>query len=210
MNDYICCNNIVQNGQKWVRYRAKQANHSTIIMLFIMEKQLKREEIYSGKVIHVVKDEVVLDDGTKTLREVVIHNGGVCIALKDNGYYYLVKQYRYSHEKEMLEFPAGKIEKGEEPDNAIVREVEEETGFTAKNIKKLGYVIPTCGYSSEKIYLYYGEVDSYVGQHFDVDERLGLEKYTFKQLKEMVKNHIIDDGKTIALMYQIELEGLDA
>lgn len=175
-----------------------------------MEKQVKRQEIYEGKVIHVVKDDVSLDDGTIALREVVIHNGGVCIALKDNDFYYLVRQYRYAHQKEMLEFPAGKIEKGEEPDEAIIREVQEETGYTAKNIKKFGYVIPTCGYSSEKIYLYYGEVDKYVGQNFDTDERINLEKYTFKQLKEMVKSHVIDDGKTIALMYQLELEGLDA
>ena len=175
-----------------------------------MEKQLKRQEIYTGKVIHVVKDEVVLDDGTSTIREVVLHNGGVCIGLKDNGYYYMVRQYRYALGKEMLEFPAGKIEKGELPDDAIVREVQEETGYSAKNIKKLGSIIPTCGYCSERIHLYFGEVDEYVGQHFDVDERLNLEKYTFTQIKEMIKSGEIDDSKTIALMYQIELEGLDA
>lgn len=175
-----------------------------------MEKQLKRQEIYDGKVIHVVKDDVALDDGTTTIREVVLHNGGVCIALKDGEYYYMVRQYRYALGKEMLEFPAGKIEKGELPDDAIVREVQEETGFKAKNIKKFGPIIPTCGYCSEKIYLYYGEKDNYVGQHFDNDERLNLEKYTFKQIKEMIKNGDIDDSKTIALMYRIELEGLDA
>ena len=175
-----------------------------------MEKQVKREEIYTGKVIHVVKDEVVLDDDTKAIREVVIHNGGVCIGLKDNGYYYMVRQYRYSEGKEMLEFPAGKIEKGEIPDDAIVREVQEETGYTAKNIKKLGSMIPTCGYYSEMIHLYYGEADQNVGQHFDVDERLNLEKYTFAQIKDMIKSGEIDDSKTIALMYQIELQGLDA
>lgn len=175
-----------------------------------MEKQIKREEIYSGKVIHVVKDEVVLDDGTTTIREVVLHNGGVCIALRNEGYYYMVRQYRYSLGKEMLEFPAGKIERNELPDDAIVREVQEETGYTAKNIKKLGSIIPTCGYCSEKIHLYFGEADKHVGQHFDVDERLNLEKYTFKQIKQMIKDGIIDDSKTVSLMYQIELEGLDA
>lgn len=175
-----------------------------------MEKQLKRQDIYDGKVIHVIKDEVVLDDDTNTIREVVLHNGGVCIGLRDNGYYYMVRQYRYAQGKEMLEFPAGKIEKGEIPDEAIVREVQEETGYTSKNIKKLGTMVPTCGYSSEIIHLYFGDVDSYVGQHFDVDERIKLEKYTFKEIKEMIKKGEIDDGKTIALMYQIELEGIDA
>lgn len=174
-----------------------------------MEKLDKREEIYNGKVIHVLKDEVVLNDGTKGLREIVKHNGGVCIALKENDYFYMVKQYRYAHQKEMLEFPAGKIEKGELSDEAIIREVQEETGFSAKNIKKMGSIIPTCGYSSEVIYLYYGEVDSYVGQHFDEDERINLYKYTFKEIKQMIKENKIDDAKTISLMYKIELEGLN-
>jgi len=175
-----------------------------------MEKKIKTEEIYSGKVIHVVKDEVELDDGSKTYREVVMHNGGVCIALKDGDYYYMVRQYRYPMGKEMLEFPAGKIEKDEDPDLAIIREAEEETGYTVKNIKKYGYIVPTCGYSNEKIYLYYGEADKKVGQHLDIDERINVEKYTLKQIEEMICNNEIDDSKTIALVLYIKLKGLDA
>ena len=80
-----------------------------------MEKQISRKEIYDGKVIHVVCDDIVTDDNIEAKREVVLHNGGACIALKDesDGKYFLVKQYRYCHEKEMLEFCAGKIEKDE-------------------------------------------------------------------------------------------------
>ena len=174
-----------------------------------MEKQISREEIYNGKVIHVVKDEVELDDGTRSLREVVLHNGGVCIALNKNGYYYMVKQYRYSLGKDMLEFPAGKIEKDEEPDKAILREVVEETGYEAVNVKKLGVIVPTCGYCSEKIHLYYGEAGEKVGQHFDADERIDLYKYTYKEIAEMVRNNEIDDSKTIALMYYLKLNGID-
>lgn len=174
-----------------------------------MEKLIDSLNIYDGKVIHVTKDRVQLDDGAIAFREVVKHNGGVCIAIKDDNYYYMVKQYRYVHQKEMLEFPAGKIEIGEKPDEAILREAIEETGYSVKDVKKLGYIIPTCGYSSEKIYLYYGVVDKYLGQNLDVDERINLEKYTFSQIKEMIKNDIIDDSKTIALMYKIQLEGLD-
>lgn len=174
-----------------------------------MEQKLNREEIFQGKVIHVVKDEVVLDDGSKAVREVVYHNGGVCIALKDGDKYCMVRQYRYACGKDMLEFPAGKIEIGEKPDKAIEREAIEETGYQATNIKKMGQVIPTCGYDSEIIHLYYGEVGKNVGQHFDEDERLNLEKYTFNEIKEMIRNNQIDDSKTIALMYRIELEGLD-
>ena len=175
-----------------------------------MEKQIKRQEIYKGHVIDVVKDEVQLENGNRSYREVVLHNGGACIALKDGDYYYMVKQYRYTFDKEMYEFPAGKIEKGEDHLNTVLREVVEETGYSAKNVKYFGYIIPTCGYCSEKIYLYYGEVDEYLGQHLDKDENLQLQKYTFKQIKEMIKEGLIEDSKTIALMYHLELAGIDA
>lgn len=175
-----------------------------------MEKQLKREEIYDGKVIHVVKDDVVLDDDTKSIREVVIHRGGACVALKDtDGKFFLVKQYRYCHEKEMLEFCAGKIEKDETPDSTVYREAEEELGYTIKNVRKFGYIIPTCGYSSEKIYLYYAEVDKSVNRHLDEDENIDVYKYSFEEIKQMIKDEVIDDAKTIALMYRIEMEGLN-
>ncbi|MDO4499796.1 MAG: NUDIX hydrolase [Erysipelotrichaceae bacterium] len=177
-----------------------------------MEKQISRKEIYDGKIIHVVCDEVELDDGTKSKREVVYHHGGACIALKDSrdNKYYMVKQYRYSLEKDMLEFCAGKIEKGENPDEAILREAMEEVGYEAINVRKLGTIIPTCGYCSEKIHLYYGETGKEVGQHLDDNERIDLYKYTFKEIKDMIKSGEIDDAKTISLMYYVEMAGLDA
>ena len=175
-----------------------------------MEKQIKRQQIYKGHVIDVVKDEVELDDGTRSYREVVLHNGGACIALKDGDYYYLVRQYRYPFGKMMYEFPAGKIDKGEQHLETVLRESIEETGYSAKNVRYFGYIIPTCGYCAEKIYLYYGEADEYLGQHFDKDEDITLEKFTFKQIKEMIKEGIIEDSKTIALMYHLELAGIDA
>lgn len=174
-----------------------------------MEKKIKRDEIFKGKVIHVVKDEVLLDNGNTSVRELVLHNGGACIALKKDDRYFMVKQYRYTFSKEMLEFPAGKIEVGEDPEETILREVVEETGYSVKNLKSFGYIIPTCGYCSEKIYLYYGEADEYLGQDLDADEDISLNQFTFKEIKEMIRNNQIDDAKTIALMYHIEMAGID-
>ena len=175
-----------------------------------MEKQLSREEIYKGKVIHVVKDKVLIDDGSHALREVVLHNGGASIALKKDGAYYMVRQYRYALGKEMLEFPAGKIEIGEDPDSTILREAQEEAGYTVKNLKKLGSIIPTCGYCTERIHLYYGEADERVGQHFDADERIDLKLYTLSEIKKMIASGEIDDAKTIAIVYNLEAQGIDA
>lgn len=174
-----------------------------------MEKKIKRDEIFKGKVIHVVKDEVLLDNENTSVRELVLHNGGACIALKKDDRYFMVKQYRYTFSKEMLEFPAGKIEVGEDPEETILREVVEETGYSVKNLKSFGYIIPTCGYCSEKIYLYYGEADEYLGQDLDADEDISLNQFTFKEIKEMIRNNQIDDAKTIALMYHIEMAGID-
>ncbi|MDO4198889.1 MAG: NUDIX hydrolase [Erysipelotrichaceae bacterium] len=175
-----------------------------------MEKQVSRKNIFDGKVIKVYLDEVVLDDEKKTKREIVHHNGGACIALRDGDYYFMVRQYRYALGKDMLELPAGKIEIGEDPGYTIAREAYEETGFTAKNIKSLGYIIPTCGYDDEKIYLYYGEVDKEVGQHLDEHERIDVYKYSYEEIKKMIMSGEIDDAKTIVTMYKIELEGLHA
>ena len=176
-----------------------------------MEKQVKRNEIYNGKVIHVVKDDILTHNNKEAIREVVLHNGGACIALKDesDGKFFLVKQYRYCHEKEMLEFCAGKIEKDENPDLTIVREAQEELGYLIKDVVNLGYMIPTCGYSSEKIYLYFGKAYKKVKQHFDEDENIEVLKYSFDEIKQMIKDGTIDDGKTIAIMYKLELLGLN-
>ena len=176
-----------------------------------MEKQINTKEIYNGKVIRVTLDEVELDDKTRSLREVVHHRGGVCIALldEDDDSFYMVRQYRYALGKQMLEFPAGKIEKDEDIYDAINREAEEETGYKAKELEYYGYIIPTCGYDNEKIHLFYGKKGERVGQHLDKDERIELEKHSYKEIEAMIKDNIIDDSKTIALMYKLKINGKD-
>jgi len=170
-----------------------------------MEKQIKREDIYQGKVIHVVKDDVLCPNGNYSKREIVMHRGGACIALydPDDDKFFTVRQYRYAFNEELIEFCAGKLEENEKPLDAIKREVKEELGYEANDIKAYGYIIPTCGYSNEKIYLYSGIKGKYVGQHFDNDEDMSLEKYSLSELKEMVKDNRITDAKTIALIYHL-------
>lgn len=175
-----------------------------------MEKQISTQTIYDGKVVKLIKDEVELDDGTRSYREIVCHHGGACIALKrQDGKYFMVKQYRYSQSEDMLEFCAGKLNEGEDPLEAVIRETEEELGYRTKNLKSLGYMIPTCGYSSEKIYLYYGEAAEYVGGHLDEDERLDVYAYTFDEIKAMIMQGQIIDAKTICIMYRLEMENIN-
>ena len=97
------------------------------------EKTLNSKVVYEGKVVTVLKDDVEVADGHKSFREVILHSGGVVIAaLKDSDTILLVKQYRYPLKHVNLELPAGKLEIGEDPNEACKRELEEETGYRAK------------------------------------------------------------------------------
>ena len=165
-----------------------------------MEKTLKSNLIYDGKIIKVYVDDVSIDDENRSKREVVSHRGGACIALQDeDGQYFMVRQYRYAIRREMLEFCAGKLEEGESPKEAIIRECSEELGYTLKDLKEHSYIIPTCGYCNEKIYLFSAKMDRFVGKHLDRDERINVEKHSLDEILTMIKKGEIHDAKTIAL-----------
>lgn len=169
------------------------------------ENLIKRDIIYNGKIINVYNDVVSIENKNITsYREIVEHNGGVCavIKTKDNKIKF-VRQYRYAFGEFLLELPAGKIEKGEDPDLAIAREVEEEVGVSANKIIKVGRMYPSPGYCTEIIYLYY--VDDYddCEKHFDIDEDLDLFEYTYQEALELIENGKIVDAKTICLLLRL-------
>lgn len=162
------------------------------------EKQLSSECVYNGKIMTVCRDEVELSTGKKSFREVVHHSGGVVIlALKDDCTVLMVKQFRYPLKQELLELPAGKLEKGEDPDLAAARELEEETGYRAQNWKSLGYIFTSAGYSTEKLYLYLASELEYVGEHPDDGEILKTLEFNINDIYEMIKTGEINDAKTL-------------
>ncbi|MDO4701105.1 MAG: NUDIX hydrolase [Erysipelotrichaceae bacterium] len=169
-----------------------------------MEKLIKRNTVFEGKIIDVYQDDVLLDSGRVGSREVVNHHGGATIAIEDfDGTYFMVKQYRYAVGEELLEFPAGKLELNESPLDAIVRESHEEVGVIVKDVKEYGYMIPTCGYCNEKIYMYSAKVDSYTKQALDQDEQLEVCKLTLSEIMDAIKSGLIKDAKTIILAYHL-------
>ena len=96
------------------------------------EKTLKEEYIYKGRIINLRVDDIVLPNGENAKREVVEHNGGVCVApLTEDNCLLFVRQFRYPYKEVVLELPAGKLEKGENAYDAGVRELTEETGAYA-------------------------------------------------------------------------------
>ena len=126
----------------------------------------------------------------------------------DEGNVYLIRQYRIAFEEEVLEMPAGKLEKGEDPFEAAKRELSEETGFTAKHYFNLGEMWPTVGYCGEKIYLYLATGLTAGETHPDDDEFVTTVKMPFEQAYNMCMDGTIKDGKTlIALLKAKELLG---
>lgn len=162
------------------------------------EKTLSSECVYDGKIMTVCRDDVEISTGRKSFREVVHHSGGVVIAaLKDNNNILAVKQFRYPLKQTLIELPAGKLEKGEDPDLAAARELEEETGYKAKNWASLGYIYTSPGYSNEKLYLYLAKDLEFVGEHPDEGEILKTYEFPLDEFINKIKNGEITDAKTV-------------
>lgn len=166
------------------------------------EEQLESQTLYDGKIIHVIKDRVRLENGKEAFREIVRHPGGVCVlALTEEQEVLLVRQFRYAYGEELLELPAGKREQDEDPRLCGIRELEEETGYQAEEFTEFGRLYPTPGYCSEIIYLFLARGLRPSRQHLDEDEFLDVVKLPLNEALEMVKDGRLPDAKTqIALL----------
>lgn len=173
------------------------------------EIKLNSQVVFNGRIMKVTSDDVKLQNGKITKREVVHHNGGACVlAIDAQGFAYFVKQYRYPFSECLLEIPAGKLEEGEQPGVTAKRELIEECGLSAKKVKSLGVLFPTVAYCTEKIYIYYADEFETVAQHLDEDEFLDIVKIPFDKAVEMVKENLIPDAKTqIAILKAALLRG---
>ncbi len=163
----------------------------------LAEKTVKKNYVFEGKIINVRCDDALLPNGSPCKREIVEHPGGACVLCVKEGKVALVRQFRYAYGEELLEIPAGKLEKGEDPMKAAERELAEETGVKAKSLKLLQIFYPTPGYTNEKIYIYYAQGVEEGTQHLDEDEFLGVEFIPVERAVEMALNGEIRDGKTV-------------
>ena len=172
----------------------------------LTEKTVSSEKIFDGKILHIRRDVALLPDGQKAVREVVDHPGGVCIlALDEENQGLLVSQFRYPYERVVRELPAGKLEYGEDPDAAAIRELKEETGAAPGEFRSLGELYPSPGYCGEIIRMYLARDLSFGETHLDADEFLNLERIPFSQLVEQVLSGEIKDAKTIAAVLKAKL-----
>lgn len=176
------------------------------------ESTLSREQIFHGKIFQVAKDLVSLPDGNMGTRELVFHNGGVAVVPIVDDKMILVGQYRKAFEKFVFEVPAGKLEANEtaDPKAAALRELEEETGYTAEQLTEITCFYGTPGFSSEKTYLYLPVGLTKVEKPRPKDEGEFLEtiQVTLTDAKMMIEKGQICDAKTIMAIWYWELQNL--
>lgn len=165
------------------------------------EKTLNSKYVYKSSVIDVRYDDIEITTGQKSMRIVVEHPGGVVIvAQKNSESILMVEQYRYPIRQTVLELPAGKLEKGENPFVAGQRELEEETGYKANNWKSLGYINTTPGFCDEKLYLYLAQDLEFVGEHPDDGEIIQCKEYKISEIFDKINSGEINDAKTICAL----------
>ena len=184
----ICYNNITYNSSE--------------DSMDLTEKKIEEISRYSGILMDVRVDRVELPGGKQSKREIAEHPEGVTILpLDKNGDVYCVRQYRYAFSTDILEIPAGKLEPGEEPMAAAVRELGEETGIIAERIDPLGAFMMSPGFCTEVLHIYLARELHFGIAHPDEDELLNVEKYSLQTLLDMVmRGNICDAKSAIAIL----------
>ena len=161
------------------------------------EKLLSEKLAASGGIVDFYKAEVELPDGKKAKRDIIKHPGAsVIVPVTNDGYMYLVRQFRTPVGEQTLEIPAGKLDKGEDSKECARRELEEETGFRGK-LTHISSYYSTPGFSNEILHMYLATNLEQDKSHPDADEFISTEKYKIEDLLSMIIAGKIIDAKTI-------------
>lgn len=164
----------------------------------LTETELASEAVFDGKLLHVRRDRVRLPDGKEATREYIEHPGAVTIvAVLDSGELVMERQYRYPLRDHVLELPAGKIDKSEEPLATAKRELLEETGYTAREWHYLATIHPLVAYSDERIFVYLARGLALQARKLDEGEFLEVLHMPLEELLALVRAGTITDVKTI-------------
>ena len=176
-------------------------------------KVTKSEIVFRGKVFDLQVDDIVYESGNTGVRETALHHGGsVVVPVTPDGKIILIKQYRYALRTMLIELPAGKLFKDEDPMVCAVRELEEETGYKAGTIKKLGAIATTPGFCTEMLHIFLA-TDLTQGTIAREEGELNMEMFeaTLPEIEGMITEQKIYDAKTLAgiLYYKLMLQKLD-
>lgn len=164
-----------------------------------METTLSKERVFTGRLLTMEVHQVELEDGSRSTRELVWHPDAVCVVVVTAaGDTVLVKQYRKAIEKAVLEIPAGKIDAGESPMDAAVRELKEEVGFLKGDVRHLMDFYSSPGFCNEKLSLFLAENVELGEQRLDVGEFIELVTVPWAEAVAMAMRGELGDAKTLA------------
>src|SRR5512146_403223 len=165
----------------------------------LTEQRLRGEEVFAGKLLRVHRDVVRLPDGSEGVREYIRHPGAVAIvALFDDGRVLLERQFRYPNGREFIELPAGKREPDEAPLATAKRELMEETGYAAREWRRLGVIHTAIAYTDEGIEMYLARGLEKHEAKLEAGEFLEVLTPPFEQAIAMLRDGRITDAKTVA------------
>jgi ADP-ribose pyrophosphatase len=164
----------------------------------LRETQVDSKPVYQGNFLDVRRDHVRLPDGATATREYIVHPGAVMIVpLLDDGRLVIERQWRYPLARAMLEFPAGKLELGENPWHCAIRELSEETGYRATEWARAGLLHNAIAYSSEGIEIWFARGLIAGERHLDAGEFLEVRAVTADELDALCGSGEITDAKTL-------------
>jgi 8-oxo-dGTP pyrophosphatase MutT (NUDIX family) len=162
---------------------------------------LGSEETYRGRAFKVRRDQLRTPAGTTVYYDIIEHIGSVSIVpLDENGLVYFVRQYRPAAGQVLLELPAGTLEVGEPPEEAAAREIREEVGMSAGEMREIGSFYLAPGYSTELMHVFLATGLQHDPLDPDADEYLSVEKIPAAQALQMAESGQILDAKTVAAL----------
>jgi ADP-ribose pyrophosphatase len=173
------------------------------------EKTIKSDHIFTGKVISLQVDEVELPNGKTSKREIIKHPGAVAILpITDDGKIVMVEQFRKALERTLVEIPAGKLEKGENPQDCARRELEEETGYVCENLDWLISFYTSPGFADEIVHVYVatGLRKKENAAKLDEDEFVNILELTTSEATKYILEKKIYDAKTAYAVQYLHLK----
>ncbi len=173
-----------------------------------MEIWEESDIVFDGKVVRLRVGKVRLDDGSPAYREVIEHPGGACVLPCTGDAFVLIQQYRIALAEYLIEAPAGKLERGETPEQCALKELREETGYEAGRLIALGRVYSSVGFCNEVIHLFLALDLKEVGRCLEPEERMESLVVPLDSARRGLREAAYSDGKT-AVLLQRALHWLD-
>ncbi len=164
----------------------------------LRETQVESQQVYKGHFLDVRRDVVRLPNGRTSQREYIVHPGAVMVVpILDDGRLVVERQYRYPLGHVILEFPAGKLDAGEAPLLCGIRELQEETGYSAKEWARAGILHNAIAYSTEGIEVWFARGLSLGERKLDDGEFLDVSIASVAELNLSARRGELTDAKTL-------------